>query len=140
MTKAERRKKIAFLKGYKWIMLDLNADRERLDDMKDRVYSVRTPKLSDMPRGGRPVTMEDNVIDMIELEEYKIPNRKEEAERMKRVIEQAIEDMEDPRDRTILKLKFIHDYTHEQIAEYIHYSTTQEYVFYNQALEHFVIP
>ena len=139
MTKHERKEKIEYLRAYRWLLIDIASEEEDLERITDRLYSVRVPVLSDMPRGGRPRTVDDNVADKVDLERT-IKTDTRRSEEKQREIENAIESMSEIRDRTILKLKFIKGFTHEEIAEVINYSVTQEREFYKRALDHFEIP
>lgn len=139
MTKHERKEKIAYLSAYRWLLVDIDSEREDLERINDRLYSVRVPTLSDMPRGGRPRTMDDNVAESVDLERD-IVDRISQSEIKRDEILRAISSMPRIQDRTILKLRFIHGYTHDEICEAIHYSHTQERKYYNTALDNFDIP
>ena len=134
----DRREKIRFLKSYKWLLIEIASSEDKVEDERDRLYDVRVPMLSDMPRGGRPVTMDERVVRVVSREE-EIAKQKTEAERIKLVIEQSIGAMANPRDRTILKMKYIQGYTFEEIAERIHYSVNHTKILHNEAVDNFVI-
>ena len=132
MTDQERNAKIKYLESYKWLNAEIEDDEERLARLDARLYDAPIKKISDMPRGGQPVTMESLVAQKIELQEQinaKCAQRREIVNR--------IESLRDHRDRRILKLEFIDDLTHEQVAERINYSVAQTRRYYEAALERF---
>lgn len=139
MSTRERREKIRFLKSYKWLLIEIASSEERAIEERDRLYGARVPMLSDMPRGGRPLTMDDRVVRVVSREE-EIEKQKAEAERIKAIIEQSIGAMQDPRDRSILKLKYIQGYSFEEISETIHFSLTHTKRLHDEAIDNFVLP
>lgn len=132
MNDRERNAKIKYLESYKWLNAEIEDDEERLARLDARLYSPGAVKISDMPKGGQPVTMESLVAKRIELMEQ--INAK--CVQRNKILKQ-IESMPDHRDRRILKLEFIDDLTHEETAERINYSVTQTRRYYEIALEHF---
>lgn len=134
MTDQERNAKIKYLESYKWLNAEIEDDEERLARLDARLYDAPIKKISDMPRGGQPVTIDSLVNKKLELQKQineKCAQRKEILDR--------IESLPDHRDRRILKLEFIDDLTHEQVAEKINYSVAQTRRYYEAALERFEI-
>lgn len=134
MTDQERNAKIKYLESYKWLNAEIEDDEERLARLDARLYDAPIKKISDMPRGGQPVTIDSLVNQKLELQKQineKCAQRKEIVDR--------IESLPDHRDRRILKLEFIDDLTHEQVAERINYSVAQTRRYYEAALERFEI-
>jgi DNA-directed RNA polymerase specialized sigma subunit len=132
MTDQERNAKIKYLESYKWLNAEIEDDEERLARLDARLYDAPIKKISDMPRGGQPVTIDTLVNQKMELQKQineKCAQRKEIIDR--------IESLRDHRDRRILKLEFIDDLTHEQVAERINYSVAQTRRYYEAALERF---
>lgn len=132
MTEKERNAKIKYLESYKWLNAEIEDDEERLARLDARLYSPGAVNISDMPKGGQPITMDSLVAQRIELQDR--INRK--CARRKEILNR-IESMSDYRDRLILKLEFIDDLTHEQTAERIDYSVAQTRRYYETALERF---
>ena len=132
MTERERNAKIDYLKSYRWLEDEIVDDEERLARLDARLYTPGAVKISDMPRGGQPVTMQSLVDEKLELQE-----RINAKNSRKRAIIDAIESMRSERDRRVLKLHFIDNMTHEQVAERINYSVTQTRRYYETALENF---
>ena len=133
-----RNDKIRFLKSYRWLLLEIDAARDRRLDECESLYDVRVPTLSDMPRGGKPVTMEDRVVRVVSMGQ-EIDAQTERAEAIRKQIERSIGAMDDPRDRTILKLKYIQGLSFEEIAVRIHYSLTHTKRMHEAAVDRFVI-
>lgn len=132
MTEQERNSKIDYLRSYRWIEVEIMDDEERLARLDARLYAPGAVKISDMPRGGQPITMESLVAEKIELQErINLKNTR------RRAILESIENMRSERDRHILKLHFVDGMTHEQVAERINYSVTQARRYYEAALERF---
>lgn len=138
MSTDDRREKIRFLRSYKWLLIEIASSEDRADEERERLYGARVPMLSDMPRGGVPVTMDDRVIRVVSREQ-EIDRQRSKAERIKLIIERSIGAMEDPRDRTILKMKYLQGYTFEEIAERIHYSVNHTKSLHDVAIDHFII-
>lgn len=135
----ERREKIRFLKSYKWLLIEIASSEDRAEEERERLYDVRVPMLSDMPRGGRPVTMDERVVRVVSRE-AEIQRQKSEAEEIKTAIEKAIGQMLNPRDRTILKLKYLQGCSFEEIACRINYSVTHTKRLHDEAIDNFVLP
>ena len=132
MNEQERNAKIDYLKSYRWIEAEIMDDEERLARLDARLYSPGAVKISDMPRGGQAITMESLVAEKIELQD-----RINAKCARRRAIIESIERMSSELDRMMLKLHFVDNMTHEQVAERINYSVTQTRRYYNAALEHF---
>ncbi len=134
MTEMERNAKIDYLKSYKWLHDEIIDDEERLARLDARLYAPPSKRITDMPRGGQPVTMEALVAEKIELQD-----QINEKCFQRNLIKQSIDAMPRARDRRILKFMFIDGMTQEAIAERINYSLSQTRRYYDEALEHFVI-
>ena len=68
-TIQELEKKKRYLKRYRRNKAQLERLEKRLAALDDRLYSLRSPSMSGMPRGGDPVTVADLVADKQELED-----------------------------------------------------------------------
>ena len=132
MTDQERNAKIKYLESYKWLNAEIEDDEERLARLDARLYDAPIKKISDMPRGGQPVTIDSLVNQKIELQD----RINEKCARRNEILNR-IENLPDHRDRRILKLEFIDDLTHEQVSERINYSVAQTRRYYEAALERF---
>ena len=134
MNDMERAAKLSYLRSYEWLTAEIADDEERLFRLDARLYSPPPKHITDMPRGGQPVTMEALVAEKIELQDLI-----NEKCRQRNAIKKSIEVMPRPRDRRILKLIFIDGLTQEETAEKIAYSVTHTRRFYEEALDRFEI-
>lgn len=132
MNELERDAKVKYLESYKWINGEIEDDEERLARLDARLYAPSAVKISDMPRGGQPITMESLVAEKIELQDR--INAK--CQERKQILD-AIERMPNARDRLILKYRFVDGLTHDEVAEKISYSNMQVRRYYEAALERF---
>lgn len=132
MNELERDAKVKYLESYKWINGEIEDDEERLARLDARLYAPGAVKISDMPRGGQPITMESLVAEKIELQDR--INAK--CQERKQILD-AIERMPNARDRLILKYRFVDGLTHDEVAEKISYSNMQVRRYYEAALERF---
>ena len=119
-------------------MIEIASCEEKIEDERSRLYGARVPMLSDMPRGGRPVTMDERIVRVVSREE-ELAKQRAEAERVKQIIERSIGAIQDPKDRTILKLKYLQGYSFEDLAETIHYSVSHTKTLHDQAVDNLEI-
>lgn len=134
-----RSDKVIFLNGYRWAIEKIDVLEERLARLDDRLYSMRRSIISDMPKGGKGKDTVDLIGDKQELNQD-INERLKEAYDKKRLIESAIDSMENDRLSVILSLKYIDGLTLEEIADKLHYSISHMGVLHRQALDEFNIP
>ena len=134
-----RSKKLKFLNGYRWTIEKIDVLEERLARIDDKLYSMRRSIISDMPKGGKGKDTVDLIGDKEEIKRD-INNRLIEAYEKKRLIETAIDCMDNDRLSVILSLKYIEGLTLEDIADQLHYSVSHMGVLHRQALDEFVIP
>jgi len=116
------------LQGYKYNLFWIKANRE----MINRLTTERPPEIiTDTPTSKRY----DKKIKEIITEMQENIKRNMEACDM---IEKAVNSLEDPTEKTILKYKYLCEQppTWEQIAEEINYSLRQWYNIHNAALKH----
>ena len=109
------RKKI-YLKRYRKNIALINRLKNKITDLDDRLYNLSAPKLSDMPRGGTPVTEADLIAEKDEIER-RIIRLKDKSKNLKREILDKIDEVEDCRYAEILEAYFIECKDFETIAE-----------------------
>lgn len=131
--------KVKFLNGYRWTIEKIDVLEERLARIDDRLYAIRRSVISDMPKGGQGKDTVDLIGDKLEINQD-INDRLKEAYDKKRLIESAIDSMENDRLSVILSLKYIDGLTLDEIAQKLHYSNSHMGVLHRQALDEFVIP
>lgn len=121
------------LKRYKKNKALVGRLEEKLALLEDRLTSVRSPKYSDMPRGGTPVTVEELISDKIELEE-RIERLKGKGKDLKSEILEEIDTLEDIRYAEVLESYFIDGISLEDIAENEGYTVRHVYRLYSEAV------
>lgn len=110
----ERKKR--YLKRYKKNLALVARLEDKIKELDHRVCKIKSPVLSDMPKGGTPVTMEDLIADKMEIEE-RIERLKNRGLKYKREILEQIDEIDDIRHAEILESFFIDCKTFDQIAE-----------------------
>lgn len=121
------------LRRYRSNMKMIRRLEGKLASLDDRIKSVRSPRYTDTPRGGTPVTMEDLIADKTELEE-RIQRLKVKGRRFRSEILNEIDTLEDPRYADILESYFIDCLSLEDIAEEKAYTTRHVYRLYSEGV------
>ena len=127
----ERKKR--YLKRYRKNLALVIRLEEKLFLLEQRLTTVRSPKLSGMPRGGTPVTHEELITDKDELIE-RIARQKKKGLSYKREIWDEIDKLEDVRYAEILEAFFIDGLSLDEIAEKDGYTTRYVYQLYSDAI------
>lgn len=127
----ERKKRS--LKRYKKTLACIDRLEEKLDQINDRMISVRSPNLSGMPRGGTPVTLADLISEKEELEE-RIKRLKDKAKKLRGEILEEIDTLEDTRHCDVLEGFFIDCLSLEAIAERMGYTDRHVYRLYSEGV------
>ena len=65
----ELNRKKRFLKRYRKNRVLISRLKNKVSSLDERIRGMRSPVLSDMPRGGTPVTKEDLIAEKMEIEE-----------------------------------------------------------------------
>ena len=86
-----------------------------------------------MPRGGKPVTVEDLILDKTELEE-RIERLRTKGKALRSEILAEIDTLEDTRYAEVLESFFIDGYTPEEIADNEGYTVRHVYRLYSEAI------
>ena len=102
----------------------LGAELERLENtiarLKEEIESPKRQLLTGMPHGGNPITMEDKVAKLIDIQN--LYNRQwDKLIELRRQIETAIAGVQDPRERTLLGYRYIDGLSWEEICVKMHY-------------------
>ncbi|MEE3428408.1 MAG: hypothetical protein VZQ55_05525 [Ruminococcus sp.] len=124
VTEDEIEKKKRSLKRYKKNQLKINRLVNKLNDLIDRIESVKSPNLSGMPRGGTPTTLDELMANKIEYEE-RIKSLKRKGKELRKEILAEIDLLDDVRYCEILEAFFIDLQTLEDIAANNNYSKRQ---------------
>lgn len=116
---------------------------ERLENkrelLEERITSVRSPSLSGLPRGGKPITIEDLIADKVEIEE-RIVRLKDKARRVKREILDAIDDIEEVNLCEVMEGWYILLQSPEDLAESMGFNTRHIWRLLSQGVEAIQIP
>ncbi len=129
----EIEKKKRSLKRYKKNRALVNRLEEKLNLLDNRITSLRSPKVSDMPRGGTPITTEDLVSDKIELEE-RIERLKTKGKKLRSEILEEIDTLDEVKHAEILEMFFIDCMNPEDIAEAIPCNIRTVYRLYSEGV------
>lgn len=127
----ERKKRS--LKRYKKNLACIERLEAKLDQIDDRMISVRSPNLSGMPRGGTPVTLADLISEKDELEE-RIKRLKDKSKKLRGEILDEIDSLEDTRYCDVLEGFFIDCLSLEAIAEEMGYTDRHVYRLYSEGV------
>ena len=127
----ERKKRS--LKRYKKNVACVVRLEEKLTLLDERIKSIKSPNYSGMPRGGRPVTIDELLSDKIDLEE-RIKRLKVKGKRLKNEILEEIDSLEDFRYCEVLEAFFIDGLSLEEIAENEGYTVRHIYRLYSEAV------
>lgn len=139
MSSDEQKRKVAYLSAYKWIMADIDIKEERLARLDDRITSLRSLRISDMPKGGQAVGIDDLIAQKVDLFR-EINERLKEANKERDQIETAIQQMPQYQDRVVLELKYIEGLRYEDMTERLGYSLRHIKRMHWAAVDRFVIP
>ncbi len=132
----EREKR--FLKRYKKNIIMINRLRDKLSALNDRIYSVRSPNLSGMPRGGDPVEVADLISDKRELED-RIKRLTDKGRFLRSEILDHIDRLTDPRYADILESFFIDCKDFDTIADETGFSERHVIRLYSEGIYHLSI-
>lgn len=132
---SSKEEKIKYLSSYRWYEKDLERDREKLEALESRLYSPVAASLSGMPKSGKAFELEPLLLEKEQLQ-------KQIRLKLKRMsdISFAIESLEDPRYRLLLKLLYIDGYTQSAAAEIMNYCNKTILRLAKAAVEVFEIP
>jgi len=130
----ELNRKKRFLKRYRKNRVLISRLKNKVSSLDARIVGMRSPVLSDMPRGGTPVTKEDLIAEKMEIEE-RIERLESKGKIFKKEILDKIDDLDDIRYVEILEAFFIEGLSFEDIAENEGYGLRHVIRLYTEALE-----
>lgn len=133
-TLLELDRKKRFLKRYKKNIALIVRLKDKIEDLNKRMYTLRSPKLSGMPRGGDPITIEDLTAEKVDLEN-RIKRLESKGKRYKSEILDKIDDLDDPRYAEILESFFIDCKDFDTIAEETGYNVRHVIRLYSEAVQ-----
>ena len=112
----ELNRKKRFLKRYRKNRVLILRLKNKVKTLDGRIAGMRSPVLSDMPRGGTPVTKDDLIAEKIEIEE-RIKRLESKGKILKKEILEKIDELDDIRYVEILEAFFIECLSFEDIAD-----------------------
>lgn len=130
MSRFEENKR--FLLGYRKIMDKIERLEEKLKVLTDR-YELKAQTYSDEPKGGRPATLEDMVIQKERLES-RIAAYYSKSRAIRDKFEKAAEKMDNQTEARILDYYFFEGMTLEQIADELGYTVRHVSRLYHHGL------
>lgn len=128
------RKTKRWLKRYRRNVDCIERLKNKLEQLEDRLTSIKTPNLSGMPRGGVPVSVEELLSDKIDLER-RIGRLEKKGRNYKTEILDEIDTLDDPRYCEVLESYLIECIPLDDIAENEGYSIRHIYRLYSEAVE-----
>lgn len=126
-------KKKRYLKRYKKNKALIERLTIKLEDINDRLYKVKSPNYSGMPRGGTPIDTADILSDKKDLED-RIARLKIKGRTFKSEILDKIDELDDTRYAEILESFFIDCKEFEDIAEEQGYTVRHVIRIYSEAI------
>lgn len=122
-----------FLKRYRKNVALIDRLKKKIESLDERMTSLRSPKMSDMPRGGTPVTIEDLIAEKIEIEQ-RIRRLEDKGRLIKVEILDRIDELDDTRHVEILESFFIDCIDLETIADNNGYTLRHTIRLYSDAI------
>lgn len=119
LQELERRKR--YLKRYRKNRALIDRLSDKLAALNDRIYGLRSPVISDMPRGGKRVEVSDLIADREELER-RIDRLESKGKEIKSEILEQIDGLADPRYAEVLESFFVDCKDFYEIAEEMDYT------------------
>ena len=123
-----------WLRRYRKNRACLGRLEEKLKTLEERMKSAKSPNYSGMPRGGKPVTIDELMSDKIELEQ-RIERMDTKGCNIKSEILCEIDSLDDVRYAEILELFFVGCMTFEEIAADMGYSVRRVVELYSEAIK-----
>lgn len=127
----DRRKR--YLKKYKRNLAMIKRLTDRLDALNMRLYSIKSPSMSDMPRGGEPVDPVDLLADKADLED-RIRRLELKGRGLKSELLDKIDDLDDPRYADVLEMFLVDCMSFNEIADDLGYTTRHVIRLYSEGV------
>lgn len=130
MTNKEKK---AWLLRYREAIHDIDCREREMEEWRLRAEKI-TKTISDMPRGGKALNIDDIIAEMDEILRD-VKQKVKESKLIQLEIEIAIEELEDPVLERLMKCRYINQMTWKQIAIVMGYEERQIYRLHGKALE-----
>lgn len=132
--KDEIKKKKSFLKGYQNYLIRIERLEEKLLSIDNQLEGMSSKRISDMPKGGLPVTTDELLYRKEEIKR-RIQNLIDKSIEVKFEIYEVIDHIDDYRFAEVLEAYFIECKTLECIADEKHYSVRHISSLYSEGLK-----
>ena len=132
-TLPETEKKKKYLKRYRKNLTLIARLSNKLEELNQRIYTVKAPSLSGMPRGGDPVTLSDLVAEKTDLED-RIVRLAAKGRIIRREILEVIDDLDDVRYAQVLEAFCIEAKSFDEIADETGYNVRHVIRLYSEAI------
>lgn len=106
---------------------------KKIEELDDRLTSIKTSRISGMPRGGRAKTKEDILSEKIKFEERRDRFRKKAVQKREQT-QTYIDTVLSPKHNDLLTKHYIDDLSIEEIAEQMPCSYRHAWRIYREAL------
>lgn len=123
----------AFLRQYRAALQYAERCARDLDALRD--VGIRSPRLDGMPRGNGGTGGLDRQVALIDAAQRRLDKERAKALELLDQIEDMIEGLEDYRQKTLIRLRYIDGRSWEQIAQEMHWSERTVYNIHGKALE-----
>jgi DNA-directed RNA polymerase specialized sigma subunit len=134
-VKDDRSKKKKYLNRHYWLVENIRFLQQRLDKQSVALYNLKSPRYTDMPKGGDCKTTEDKILDKAQVE-----SRINQCVEKKKEIEQVIRATEDPQYILLLELRYIDNLKMHMVAENMNLSRSRITELHAQALDALSLP
>ena len=122
------------LRRYIWLKQECRQLEAYIDRIRNDMSVVTSPRLTGMPHAKDPKGLDEIVIRYEEIcGKYEKQLKRYQQETI--AIENAIEGVQDPRLRLILRYKYMDGLKWETIADLMHYEVRQIYRLHGEALQ-----
>lgn len=122
-----------WLKRYRKNKALIDRLENKLYDIDDRLYKIKSPSFSGMPKGGTPVTLDEILSEKYELED-RINRLVRKGRKMKVEILDKIDQLDDVRQAEVMEMFFIDCLDFDTIGEKCGYSMRHVVRIYSDAL------
>lgn len=134
ISSSEIEKKKRFLKRYRKHQAKIIRLKLKLKNYEDRLTALNSPTLSDLPKGGLPVTKEEILAEKLETED-RIKRLKSIGAQIRAEIIEKIDELENVHQAEVLEAFCIDCKEFIDIAEDIGYSERRVIQIYSEAIE-----
>lgn len=122
-----------YMKRYRKNRALITRLKEKVENLDERITGIKSPRFSDMPRGGTPITKEDMIAEKSDIAD-RINRLEAKGKIIKREILDKIDELEDTRYAEVLESFCIDCVDLDIIAENMGYTTRHIYTLYSEAI------